>query len=284
MRLGITTGYLCKYGTAEGAQRMRAHGYDCVDYNRFINTEEAHFQLSDAAFKDFLIEERRHLDDAGITVYQTHGPWRYPPQDGTTEARAERFAAMTRAIRGSAYLGARVMVIHPLMPFGANSAESPEIVREMNLEFFDALCDVAEEYGMVLGYENMPFSKHPLHSVRQVTEIAQKINRKSFGICLDTGHCLCSGGSIAEAVREIGGELLVSLHVHDNDGKGDQHGVPGTGIGDWEGFATALREVDFSGVLSLETKFPNFASVREQEEAELAMARIGAQLCERTRA
>ena len=45
-----------------------------------------------------------------------------------------------------------------------------------------------------------------------------------------------------------------TLHIHDNDGRSDQHLTPGLGNIDWNGFAKALKDICFNGVLNLEVK------------------------------
>ena len=65
-----------------------------------------------------------------------------------------------------------------------------------------------------------------------------------------------------------GKELLRVLHVHDNDGHGDRHWLPYTGVIDWDDFSNALEEIGFEGSLSLETHIPN--SVPDGAEREAA--------------
>jgi sugar phosphate isomerase/epimerase len=54
---------------------------------------------------------------------------------------------------------------------------------------------------------------------------------------------------------------LVTLHVHDNDGIGDDHTAPFTGVCNWNLFIKGLRAVGYKGTLNYETegfnlKFP----------------------------
>ncbi|MBR7063270.1 MAG: sugar phosphate isomerase/epimerase, partial [Clostridia bacterium] len=50
-----------------------------------------------------------------------------------------------------------------------------------------------------------------------------------------------------------GRDYLRVLHVHDNNGVGDFHWLPETGVIDWDNFSRALRDIGFTGVFSLET-------------------------------
>lgn len=277
MKIGIQSSYLSRYGVAAGAQRMKAHGYDCVDYN-LSNTEDAMFQLSEAAFEKQLREVQRTLSAAGIRVSQTHGPWRYPARDFTPEDRAERFDSMAKAIRGSAYLETEYCVIHPIMPFGANSPEHPQEMREINAEFWERLCRIGREYGVKVCLENMPFPSLPIATTAQVSDFVKQMNNDWFRVCLDTGHCLVCGESPAEAVRRIGREHLAVLHVHDNDGVHDLHQNPGQGVLDWPGFTAALNEIGFDGVFSLETYVQGEHDDTEQERLERELADTATEL------
>ena len=56
MKTGIISFYFNKYGVKEGARRMREHGYDCVDYQNFVNTETDFFKLPEKEFEKILKE------------------------------------------------------------------------------------------------------------------------------------------------------------------------------------------------------------------------------------
>ena len=272
MKIGIISFYFNKYGVREGAKRMREHGYDCVDYQGFVNTETDFFGLGEREFERTLTEQRKMIESEGITVNQVHGPWRYPPRDLEAQDRADRFASMSKSIRGASYLGCDKMVVHPLMPYGADSDENPEKMREINYEFFARLAEVGKEYGVVVCYENMPFRKLPITSYKDVCDTVRMIDSKYFKVCLDVGHCLTLSHSPADAVRYIGKDLY-AMHVHDNDGTADQHLIPGQGIGDFRELTRALYEIGYEGVYSLETHI-KADSVEEQLRREYELAAL----------
>jgi sugar phosphate isomerase/epimerase len=185
---------------------------------------------------------------------------------------------MSKAIRGSAYLGAKAMVLHPLMPFGANEPTNPSEVLEINLEFMSSLSEVAGEYGITVCYENMPFLNHPIHSAREVTDLVRKVNSNNFKVCLDTGHCIRCGEDLTDAVKYIGKDLLFAMHVHDNDGLHDRHWMPKMGIGDWKGFSGALADIGFDGVFSLETSASSKKDEDNVEKIERELAALASSL------
>lgn len=266
---------------AAGAERMRRHGYEATDYQGFVRTEEPLWQLSEAQFERRLAEERRILTACGLSVCQTHGPWRYPMRDATEADRAERFSKMAKAIRGTAILGCDRMAIHNLMPFGVRDTD-PKAVREINGEFFCRLAEVGREYGVTVCLENMPYREQVLARVPDMLSFIKSLGTEWVRMCLDTGHCAVQGESPADALRLIGREDLCILHVHDNDGTRDQHLRPGEGVIDWAAFSEALTEIGFTGALSLETAVPRELSPDAREEAELALCRRAYRLAGRT--
>lgn len=253
-------------------------GYDCVDFQSFCHTENVFF--GEPAEVDRLLSlVKNAVSDAGLTVSQTHGPWRWPPQDATREDRDERFEKMVRSLYGTAALGCTDMVIHPIMPFGDYQNPHPEEFMEMNLEFFRRLTEEAKKAGVVIDFENMPMPALTLATPGQILDFVKKINSPNFRVCLDTGHCSVTKSDPAEAVRMIGKEYLRVLHVHDNDGRSDFHWLPETGVIDWREFSKALHDIDFEGVFSLETDVkPSGLTPKEYKAKREELARTAKRL------
>lgn len=270
MKTGIiATGYTDIYGEKEGLERCRAHGYDCVDYQGFIDTESGTLKLGTAEFEKKLKEYRALCENCGITVWQTHGPWHYPPNDRTKEDRAKRLESAKKSAYGTAVLGCGYMVMHHIMPFDFIDTDK-DAVRDINAEFFSSLSDYAKQFGVCICLENMPFPDQALARVSDMLDFVRYLGDGNIRLCLDTGHCAVLGGSAADAVRAAGKEYLKVLHAHDNDGKGDFHQLPGTGVIDWNDFSSALKEIGFDGCVSLET-FVKDAEGKERGEKEKAL-------------
>lgn len=279
MKTGITdSAYLYLGSHAAAFARMKQHGYDCTDYQGLVDTDTPLFEQDAAGFERTLSGIRRDAQNAGIEIYQAHGPWRWPPQDFEPEDRAERFEKMSRSILGCQILGCPNFIIHPIMPFGDWQDPEPEKLWEMNLEFFSRLCEVARAHDTVICFENMPMTALSLSTPEQILRFVQEINSPYMRVCLDTGHCSVFGLSPADAVRLLGKEYLRAMHVHDNDGRADGHMLPGEGVIDWEDFARALAEVDCACPVSLETAVSGKIPVAERAPAELALADIAKKL------
>ncbi|MBQ9151017.1 MAG: sugar phosphate isomerase/epimerase, partial [Clostridia bacterium] len=234
MKTGIMfTAYTGKYGFEESLKRMKSHGYDALDYQSFMDTNNDIFHMDDTAFAKTLRREREVMEANGLFVSQAHGAWRGPVRDASDYDRAERFAAMAKGIRGTALLGAPYFVIHCIMPFGENNLEHRDELWEINAEYYGRLCKVAEDVGVTICLENLPFPLLPLSRTNQVLEFVKMMNTPTLRMCLDTGHTAVYGDPLGDAVRMIGKEYLATLHVHDNDGRRDCHWRPGEGVIDW---------------------------------------------------
>lgn len=268
MRLGANHGIVDAYNE-ERFQRLKAFGFDFADVS--IDGE-----LNDKTEEEYeaeILRQKQLADEAGVIVWQVHGPWRYPPHDETEERRAERRQAMERSIRLTAKIGCKYWVIHPLMPFGADDDGDFNAFWKINLDFFRALLPIAKACNVTICFENMPMKNLKISTPEQTLRFIREMNDENFKFCLDTGHCAVFGLSPADAVRMAGSDLKV-LHVHDNGGEMDEHLVPKKGVIDWQDFKQALQEIGFEGVYSLECGWKNFLPDASNDEKMKALCAV----------
>ena len=259
MRIGtvfslFNSGY-CRYGDKKYI-KMKEHGFSCVDFNMSnTNTEIYNSPASD----ELLLREKALADAAGIEIHQTHGPWRSPPRDGTSEDRAERMDKMKKSICAASLLSCKNWVIHPLMPLGADDTVTGNErgTWDINLKFMNELLITAREYGVTICLENMPMTKFSMAKPSAILDFVEEIGDENFKICLDTGHVsVFDDLSLCDEVRRLGDKIKV-LHIHDNKCGKDLHLMPYFGTIDWKVFARSLKDIGFNGVFSLETVAPN---------------------------
>ena len=260
MRIGIQSGMYFGFQNYEaGLARAKEHGFDAVDLGWLCNTENALFQADAIGFEKMLTDLRIAAAQAGVELWQSHGPWRYPPKDETEADRAERYEKMSRALYGCAVADCPHLVIHPLMPYGDKKDPDPARYYEINFEHYSRLAEEAEKLGVYLCIENMPMPYLSLARSWDLLNFVKAVGNPFFRMCLDTGHAALFGQPATDA-RILGKEYLRVMHVHDNDGTRDQHLLPFTGVVDWTAYAAALREIGYDGVFMLETgvkgKFP----------------------------
>lgn len=250
MKLGSTVGLFAGYGE-ERYKKMKEMGFDYADYG--ISGELG--SKTEEEYEAMVLAEKALADEAGVTIWQIHGHWRYPPHDETEELREQRMGWMKRAIRLTSKIGCKNWVIHMMMPYGPDdSGFNDEEFLKINLDFFRRLLPTAKENGVTICLENMPMKRLTYSTTAKTLEIIHMIDDENFKLCLDTGHEAVFGNSVGDAIRLAGKDLQV-FHIHDNDGKGDRHWVPTTGVIDWNDVGAALKEIGFDGVFSLETSF-----------------------------
>ena len=251
MEIGIQSRAYERFGQ-DRYRMMYADGFRYCDLG-LSDTEKELYNCNESDFLRLLREELELAEQAGIVFSQIHGPWRYPPRDGTPEERAERKEKMEKCFRAAKILKCPYVVIHPIMPFGTKVDPDPEGFFQMNVDFFRALIPAAKENGVTICIENMPMSRLAISPPAETLRLIEAIDDPNVGFCLDTGHSIVRGVQPGDAVR-IGTKYLKVLHVHDSDGVQDRHWYPGTGAVDWDDFTAALKEVGYSGVMSLETR------------------------------
>lgn len=248
MKIGIA-GF--RIPSNERYAKLKSFGFDYYDFGM----ESIYDFPTGDELEKYMSKEKEHADAAGVTIWQVHGPWVYPPRDDTAENRAERLDAMKRSIHAAALLGVKYWVVHPIMPFGVQDRLNGKVAetRELNIEFMKKLLDFARQEGVIICLENMPFTYFSLSSPSEIVGLIEEISDPFLAMCLDTGHTnVCRGWHTpANALREYGRYIRV-LHVHDNKGDTDRHLAPLSGTIDWQDFSFALKEICFDGVFSLE--------------------------------
>lgn len=252
MKLGIAAG-ISRWGD-DRYKTLKKCGFDYYDYN-MPNTKTPIYTATEDEMHVMMREERRLADEAGVKIWQVHGPWEGAHTDLTPEGRAERMEKMQRSIRATATLGAPYWVIHPIFPFDCNDLKcgKAEETFEINVKFMSELLKTAKDNGITICYENMPFLNFSISKPDDILRVVKEINDDNFKICLDTGHAnIFPDWSPARVMREMGEHVRV-LHVHDNRWQQDMHLAPFHGTIDWLEFGASLKEIGFDGVLSLET-------------------------------
>lgn len=255
LKVGIEQSAYLPYGEFENQiKKLKEHGFECLDYAEFCRTDgNPMFEtMTKEEFSAYVSNQKSILDRYGIRVSQTHAPWRYPPREANKEEQEARLKQMIRAVEGTALLGCDRFVVHAMMPHSTHSIGHEKEDLAVNLWFLKELCKAGRENGVYICLENMPMLRFSIATVQQVLDVVELVNDKMMKVCLDTGHSLIFELDPGDAVRMIGKDLLYALHVHDNDGSADRHWLPFTGKTKWPNFTSALREIGFEGVMSLE--------------------------------
>lgn len=128
---------------------------------------------------------------------------------------------------------------------------APDINAE-GLSLFGDLCDYAKAQNVQLCFENLEPLPH-------IDAVMDAITDPFHGFCWDCGHNACYTPHI-DMMKKFGSRLKC-IHLHDNlgvtqpgniDYRDDRHFLPFDGILDWDWVAGKLKEVHYTGPVTLE--------------------------------
>ncbi|HMF37885.1 MAG TPA: sugar phosphate isomerase/epimerase family protein [Isosphaeraceae bacterium] len=198
---------------------------------------------------------RQAVADRGLQIHSAHGCWggraiKASRVDlGETDAAVYRESAddLKRCIDWLQEAGGTFLVVHP---GGLSSVEARAARRACLGRGLTELADHAEGSRVVVCVENMPPGVHPGSLMGELFELLGELDRPGLALALDTGHAHLSADLCAETAAA--GSLLVTTHVHDNDGRRDTHDAPGRGTIDWVAWASALDRIGYHGPIMLE--------------------------------
>lgn len=226
---------------------IAAHGFTAVE----IFATKTHFDYHDpravAALAEWLDDTRLTLNSfhAPICASLTNGVWGEPFSTAIgDEARRRKALDEARAaLAVAATLPYKFLVVHLGVPTLGDVPTSGDNNREAAWRSIEALHDEAAAAGVTLALEVIPNRLSTPDALVRLIE--DDLDLPSLGICLDTGHAFIMG-DVVEAIETCSGHL-VTTHLHDNEGKSDDHLVPFDGSMDWSSALVAMQKVGYDG-------------------------------------
>ncbi|WP_423792224.1 sugar phosphate isomerase/epimerase family protein [Methanocaldococcus indicus] len=206
---------------------------------------EGHHYLTPKNIKTLL----RFRDEYNIS-YTVHAPFSdLNPASMNEKVRKLVIECISDAIEGAYELDANIVVIHP--------GYIPELWKDFKDDILDnnfttilKIVEIAEDYDIILGLENMPNFRGVLcQKLEDVLEIIREIDSKHLKMTLDVGHANTVGD-----VKDFINKEIVHIHIHDNNGVEDEHLPVGEGNINFEEFFKELKKINYKGILTLENK------------------------------
>ena len=248
---------------AEGSLRLiKDAGFDAMDFPFYEKLEGEKYDIgSGIPDSRRLVEIKRAADEIGVVIGQTHAPFGYRHDDGSTQEMI--LDIYKRAAEATALLGCKHMIVHPIKFNTCKFDVRRQECFDLNIEFFSKLTPFLKEVGVVALLENMFISDKIEGFLRLVPTIystgeelarAADILGEQYAVCLDSGHAFITKEDIPETVRTIGHRLL-ALHLHDNTGDRDDHLPPYFGKMPLDDLIMTLKEIGYKGNLNFEVRF-----------------------------
>lgn len=214
--------------------------------------------------------------DSELKMHSLHSPmysdnvWgRSGPQaviDITETTKAKRMSMVDevkRALEIADVIPFRYLVQH----LGVTGQEYEERRIDSAFSSLEEIKVFAGQRGVEVLLENIP-NEHS--SAEQLNRFLRETHLE-LGYCFDIGHAHMGRG--IEHEFELMQEQIRSTHLHDNNGKEDQHLMPGEGSIDWRRAMKLLRSRDGQYPLLLELKEPPGVQ-HPAEEARRAFDRL----------
>jgi sugar phosphate isomerase/epimerase len=244
---------------------IAAHGFEAVE----IFATRTHFDYHD---ERVVAELEGHLADARLRPHAVHAPiaegyrngvWGAPYSIANNDQAARRLAVeeSEAAIRAAYRLGAALVVVHPGIPTDRHPS-SRDNRTDAFVESVEELAATAAPLGVRLALEVIPNRLAGADALVRLLE--DELDLDGLGICLDTGHAFILGDA-TEAVETAAG-FVVTTHLHDNDGRTDDHRVPFDGDIDWATVMMAFRKIGYEGTWMFELAGANPRQVLERAE------------------
>jgi len=190
-----------------------------------------------------------HSIHAPIVERHVNGQW-----IGPLSLAAADEAARVRAVRETAaalevarHLPVAFIVVH-LGPPDVDAPPGTENHPRAAARSLEEICALAAPLGVRVAIEVIPNRLSSADALVRLLEV--ELDLPDAGICLDFGHAALMG-DLVDAIETVSG-LLLTTHVHDNRGAGDDHLAPFDGTIDWDAALMALRKVGYEGTLLLE--------------------------------
>ncbi len=233
-----------------------------------------HFDYRDQSAVDAL---SRWLREAGLELHSVHAPivehrwhgkWGSALSTASSDGPVREYAVSEclAALQIARTIPYRYLVVHLGIPEDLNPppAANARLGAQRSIE---ELAAAAAPLGVRLAVEVIPNRLSAPEALVRLIEEDLEMPPPGVGICLDTGHAHLMG-DLPDAIELVGG-AMVTTHVHDNLGKGDDHLVPFDGTIDWPTALMSLQKVGYDGVIMFELE--NTSTAREVLEKTVAV-------------
>ena len=222
--------------------------------NKILEAETKYIEVVDDGFHALNKRRVSILNAIGKSYgikYSVHAP--FADINIASPSKPMLRAMLKRLEKSMAYasaLNASVWVFHPGLKTGV-SMFYPGIDWLQNLKTTRLLLKKAEDYGVKIAIENVP-EPYPflMKSVGDFAKFYEEIDEE-IGLVFDVGHANLNGQ--IERFLTVFKDKIVHVHLHDNDGKEDQHLGIGYGTINWENVAKLLKKAAYDKILIVES-------------------------------
>ncbi|HEX9118639.1 MAG TPA: sugar phosphate isomerase/epimerase family protein [Anaerolineae bacterium] len=220
--------------------KAKAMGYDLVEIP-VEGEDDLDYAVAAEAFR------RTGLD---VSICAVMGPNRDPSHEDPA-IQAGGVAYLKHCIDAVVQMGGKTIGGPIYAAVGRQWQATPEQRRgdlERTAANLREVAAYAESKGVTLAMEPLNrFETSFINIMEQACELMEMIDSPAIKLMIDTFHANIEEKNIGKAI-ELAGPNLVHVHANEND-----RGAPGSGHVAWPEVAAALKKVNYSGAMVIET-------------------------------
>ncbi|MBD3181753.1 TIM barrel protein [Candidatus Poribacteria bacterium] len=231
--LSVTTDYARDTGDpAPYLKSIADHGFTYIHWCHHWNTDFIYSKWETEQIKEW-------LDEYGLKLLDLHGSAGKEKNWASSQEyqRLSGVELVKNRIEMTAYLSADVVIMH--VP---GDPDSIAIRKSL-----DELEPFAREHNVRIAIENGEFAA--------ISKLFSEYAPDYLGLCYDSGH----GNMISDGLDNLEKlkDRLISVHLHDNNGSGDQHNPLFSGTVNWDRLAKIMASSAYDKCVSMEVTMGN---------------------------
>jgi sugar phosphate isomerase/epimerase len=228
----------------EKVQNIAAYGYEGVE-------------LRGEKLAERVSEIKEGLKDSGVSATSICGGFKFGLLFPDKEDRQQSMKEIKQLLALAPEVGANDGVIvvsifgKPQLPDLSPWKTARQLEEELFVEELSELAQYAKEQGTNIILE--PLNRYESHYINRLDEavrLCERVDSKNMTILADFFHMNIEEADIAQSIREAA-KWVGYVHLTDSN-----RVVPGRGHTDFRSGLTALKEIGYTGWVSLECKVP----------------------------
>lgn len=193
---------------------------------------------------------RTKLDALSMRVVAVAGvgePYNLVSDEESVRQTTVRY--LKKLVRNTHAIGGNILAGPYYAPMGSLVGRGPtDEELERSAQGLKEVARFAREFGVNLALEPLNrYETYLINTSEQGLWMIERIGEPNVGLLLDTYQMNIEEKDFYDAIISAGDRLL-HCHVCEND-----RGIPGTGLVQWDRVFQALREINYQGVLTIES-------------------------------
>ncbi|MCJ7519611.1 MAG: sugar phosphate isomerase/epimerase [Anaerolineaceae bacterium] len=247
MNISVVTSVFVNYRLMDAIDEIHKLGVEGVD----IWCGRPHLYRKDYSknILQELKEKLKQLNLSPVSLMPAFAHYPYSLSSPIEIVRKDSISYMKDCIDNAALIGAPYVLVVPKQSLYGQTRDDS---RRFFMNSLSRVCNYAESRGIKLVVEVVyPKLSNYMGFIEDAINVIRQLGSSNIGVAIDTGHLNLSGEDVGRAIEELG-DLLLQVHVNDNNKEQQQNTIPGEGNFDFARFMSLLKEYNYGGFLSIE--------------------------------